>query len=348
MNLKKKLLFTKKLQFLYKSGKPLMESLEYLSIHEKSKYFRDIFNDFAKEIKAGGSLYSAFTKKEDLFGQVYCKLVNVGESSGRLEIVLEKLIELIENSIAIRNKIISASIYPVVLVVVYLLIFLVVFNVSVFMLSKLFETLNSTPPTILVILKGLQSIIFSLPGCCFGSLLLVFIAVFIFLLLNLDHFNKIRYIILSFIPAFGQLEKLKQLYTYIFTFKICYESGLTTMEASSLATEGVDNDYLFDKFVVSYNNIVEGSTLSSSLKKTNLFEHEWIELIRTGEESGRIDESLVSLLKQIDDKIKQITIILLALIKPLGVIMGVLFLLLFLLFIGAIIVSILANVFNKI
>ncbi|MEW5971565.1 MAG: hypothetical protein AB1706_17075, partial [Pseudomonadota bacterium] len=64
--------------------------------------------------------------------------------------------------------------------------------------------------------------------------------------------------------------------------------------------------------------------------------------------SGRIDESLVSLLKQIDDKIKQITLILLALIKPLGVIMGILFLILFLFFIGAIIVSMLANVFNKI
>ncbi|MGD9580073.1 MAG: type II secretion system F family protein [Vampirovibrionia bacterium] len=342
MSLKKQYLFIKKLESLYRSSRSLASSIDLLIDNEKRGFLKRAFKTISADIHAGSSLHAALSK-HNIIDDTYLALIKVGEVSGRLDVVFLQILDLLDNLIKIRKKIISAAVYPLVVLSVYALVISVFLFVVVPMLVTFLTTYNVEIPEILTMYV---SIITPVNCCvCFPIFLLLLMA-FYYIFINIDSLSMFRSFIFIFIPGFGQLDKCKNLFSYVYTMKVCDQSGVSVIEASELSALNVDNAYMSDVFYNAYERIRNGQTVYESLSQTKFFNYEMIDLVRVAEESGTMEESYEEIIKMINDKINLTVAIMIGMIKPLGVIIGLLLLIGVFLFVGIIVFSILVKVKN--
>lgn len=342
MSLKKQYLFIKKLESLYKSSKSLASSIDLLVENEKSGFLKRAFKKISEDIKGGSSLHAAL-EKHDFIDETYLGLIKIGEVSGKLDTVFLQILDLLDNLINIRRKIIGAVIYPLAVVSVYALVISVFVFIVVPMLVNFMKTYNMDVPSVL---DTYVSFITPVNCCVCSPIAVLLLLLFYYVFINIEAISMFRSYAFLFVPGFGQLDKCKNLFAYIYTMKICSEAGVSVIEASELSSYNVTNVYMSDVFYNAYKRIRDGQQVSESLNQTKYFNYEMIDLIRVGEEAGTIEDSYKEIIKMIDDKIKLIIAVMIGMVKPLGVLMGLLMLIGIFIFIGVIIFSILVKVKN--
>jgi len=339
MSLKKQYLFIKKLEALYRTNRSLALTIESLSKNEPNAFVRRSFAKISEEIKAGSSL-SAALEKSDVLDDVYCKLIQVGETSGKLDKVLTQILELIDNLIQLRRKIISTAVYPVAVVAVYYLLAHVFFLIVIPMLVNFMKnSIVGVPPFLQVV----TTVINPFSCCCCVPVFLMLIAVGIYVFININTLAYLRGMIMVFIPGFGHLDKLKNMFSYIYTMKICYESGMSVFDAAELSSYNLTNEYLAVKFDCIPDYINRGDTIADAIASTRLFNFDMIDIIRVGEESGTLDESYGEVIRLINDKVNLIIAFIVGMMKPLGIVIGLLMLAAFFICLGALVLFMLKS-----
>lgn len=342
MSLKKQYLFIKKLESLYRSSKSLASSIDMLVANEKNGFLRRSFKKIADDIRAGSSLHAAL-QKHDFIDETYLGLIKIGEVSGKLDTVFLQILDLLDNLINIRRKVIGASVYPLAVISVYAVVISVFMFVVVPMIVDFMRTYDVEVPSVLEMYVSFVTPV----NCCVCSpIFVLMLGIFYYIYINIDAISMFRSFTFLFVPGFGQLDKCKNLFSYIYTMKISNEAGVSVIEAAELSSYNVTNVYMSDVFYNAYKRIRDGQLVSESLNQTKYFNYEMIDLIRVGEESGTIEEAYKEIIKMIDDKIKLIIAIMIGMVKPLGVVLGLIMLMGIFIFIGVIIFSILAKVKN--
>jgi type II secretory pathway component PulF len=326
MNLKKQFLFVKKIESFYKSGKPLLEIFNSLSQTEPNATLRRGYTSIASELREGSSLFQALSKQDDILDHVYVKLIQIGETSGKLDEVLNEILELQRSLIAVRKKIVAASIYPVLLLGIYVFIFALLIVVIIPALAGFMLKYGQQPPAILMGFLFLNKLVFSPPALCAAPFAILLLSVMLYIFLNVEELSWFRSRAMLFIPGFGRLDRFKNMYAYIFTMKICYDAGLSPLNATELSAHNVSNVHLFENYAEIYDYVNKGDNLSTAFMKTNLFNHDIIDLVRVGEESGKLEEAYKEIISIIDEKIQTTIAVMVAMIKPLGVAFGFFFL----------------------
>lgn len=322
MNLKKQYLFTQKLLTLYKSGKPIVESISYATQKEPNSSLRKIFKAIHKELKDGKNLYQAIEPYEEIFGTTYTRLIAVGETSGKLDTILEYLMQWQKSKMDTNKKIISTSTYPIILVLVYLLVLSIIFLIVFPAISNFMISYNVKPPILLEATVLVKTLFFQPINCLtipMSSLLLILI---VYIYLNTGYLDNIRGRLILLVPGFGKLNKLSNLLRYFFTLKICYNAGLSTYESLNLASSNIDNTFIYNNIAKVEDYVNTGDSIYSAISKTNLLDFELIDLIRTGEEAGTLGESYNNIVELLNEQINTTIVIMIALIKPLGIIFG--------------------------
>ena len=146
IGLGERLLFTKYFATLSRAGISVLRSLGTLSRQMKTWRFRKIIWDSKSEVEGGMPLNLCFKKHDDVFGMLYANLIKVGEESGRLVMVLDRLTKLMERQISIRRRVIGAMTYPLIISAVAALVvmFLMLFVIPQF--ANLFTQFNQELP----------------------------------------------------------------------------------------------------------------------------------------------------------------------------------------------------------
>jgi len=135
-----KALFTKHLAVMTKSGIPLAESVDSLEEQAKNPTFKKILAKVSADIQNGQSLYKSMARHPRVFDTTYLSLVQIGEESGQLEKNLEYLAANLKKSYEFRKKVVSASLYPMIVLVMAVV---VGFGISYFVLPKLIDLFES-------------------------------------------------------------------------------------------------------------------------------------------------------------------------------------------------------------
>lgn len=318
MSLKKQYLFVKKLEALYKTKQSLAMSLEMLAKNEPNGFLRRAFARVSDDIKEGSSLAVAL-EKTDILDEVYCKLIHIGEKTGKLDKVFEQILDLLDNLINLRQKIIAASVYPAGVFATFFLIALIFILVIVPMLINFMKTFNTDIPLFLNLFTMVAN---PFNCCCCMPVLVLLATIVVYIFLNIELFAVARGMFILYVPGFGRINKFGNLFSYIYTLKICYESGMSVFEAVELSTYNVSNEYMSNLFYEASESVKSGDTVSQALSKTRLFDFDMIDLIRIGEESGTLEESYQEIIKIINDKINATIAVMLAMMKPIGILMG--------------------------
>lgn len=294
-------LLTRQLHILQKSGVPLLSSLQALQVQLPSKALRHILGQVQRDLLDGRTLTQALARHPQAFRPEFLALTRVGEAGGILENVLEQLTKLFEWEIDLRNRLREALQYPLIVVAT---LFVAVTVMLVFVLpqfAQMFQSFKIELPlqTRLLIVVGTLC---SRHGWLLALLGLATLAG-LWMALQTPagrlrwHRLKIRLPVVG--PIFLQLAMSR----FARVTAVLYRSGVTPLETLDLASESVNNAYIEARLQRVRERIQQGGSLAKAMGAEAVFPAIVVQMVATGEETGRLDELLQSVSEYYDQQV---------------------------------------------
>ena len=307
-------LMTRQLASLVKANIPLVEALNALVEQTEHEVLKIVLEKVRQDVNEGSSLARALSAHPRVFDTIFINMVEAGESSGTLSLVLLRLADLKEAQMRLRNKIISSMTYPVLMLIVAAGIILALFAFVIPKMAKIFESMNKPMPPITKAIIWLSGIVID----WWPLILLVLVGGVTFFLKYIgseagrpkwDAF-KLRS------PVFGSLVRMIAMTRFSSTMSTLLGSGVPILTAMSIARNLVDNAPIANAITKARENITEGQSIADPLRKSGEFPPVVIHMISIGEKTGELPGMLKNVAEtyeeQVSAKIDGIT----ALIEP--------------------------------
>ena len=288
-------LFSKKISTMVRAGLPILDSIRMVEEQTDNKRLKSIINQIAKDLEAGTALSRCFAKNPDVFDKIFVNMIKAGEASGKLDIFLIKLTEILERREDIRRKIKSASFYPKIL-------FFVAGGITVFMLIKVVPIFEEMYGGMGVPLPGLTKLIISASNFVQSMAgLISFITLgaiyYLFGLANkkLPNFKR-RVDKLSFkLPIFGNLIAQSIYARAALVMSNLVAAGVSVIETLEIVKETNNNLVVRDAIENVKRGVFSGMDLSKLFLKEPVFPPQFGQLIAVGEKTGNLEEMFTSI-----------------------------------------------------
>lgn len=288
-------LFSKKISTMVKAGLPILDSFKMVEEQTENKRLKLIINQIAKDLEAGTSLSKCFAKNPDVFDKIFVNMIKAGEASGKLDIFLMKLTEILERREDIRRKIKSASFYPKIL-------FFVAGGITVFMLLKVVPIFEEMYGGMGVPLPGLTKMIISASNFVQSmaglmSFVVLGLAYYLFGYANkrFPQFKR-RVDKLSFkLPIFGNLIAQSIYARVALIMSNLVAAGVSVIETLEIVKETNDNLIVSDAIENVKRGVFSGMDLSKLFLKEVAFPPQFGQLIAVGEKTGNLEEMFISI-----------------------------------------------------
>jgi general secretion pathway protein F len=328
---------TSELAVLLRAGLPLDRALKVLIDMASLPQMHQLLSELLKAVKGGKPLSQAMQPYEKLFGNFYISMVRSGEASGQLSAVLDRLVEYLENAKTNRDSVVSALIYPAILLVVSVLSVVIMLGFVVPQFETLFEDMGEALPLLTRMVVSAADFI-----AVWGWLILLVVVALGYYLRRWAATAEGRASLhrrLLKLPLAGGIVFEFEVSKFARTVGTLLENGVSLLKAISIAIDTVDNTVIRDALQVLPPAVKSGKRMSVALADTGLFTPMVIQMIRVGEESGSLGQMLLELAKVFDGHVQSGVKRGLALLEPV-LILGMGFL------IAVIIISILMGILS--
>ena len=308
--------FTHQLATLIRAGVPLLECLDLLSSEAVSPRFRQVLHMIREKVEGGSFLAKALSHYPDIFPPIYVSLVEVGESTGRLDESLTQLAQYLEKQTRLRAKILSALAYPALLVSVALgvLVFLCVWVVPLF--SELFSEMGEALPWLTLVVislaEGLRD--YGLLVIVLGGLILWGIRG----LLQSPGIREKQDAILLTIPVLGPVLRKAAVVRVARTLGSLVQHGLPLLQAVDLTRGVIGNVALERGLHQALKQVEQGMPLSEALRAQGpgLFPGMMTQMIKVGESTGSMDGMLGKIADLFEQEVDRSIATMTALVEP--------------------------------
>jgi type IV pilus assembly protein PilC len=307
------LIFNQQFLTLIKAGLPILGSLELLARRQKVLHFRGQLEDVAARVKTGESISQAF-EAQGGFPLVYTTTLLAGERSGNLEEVLQRFLDFQRVSLTFRKKLKASLIYPALLIVmvIALFIFLITFVVPRF--AQLYEQLGTHLPALTTFLLDLGH-----NAQHYGIYVAIVVAAVGFLLYRwakteagATALDKLR----IGLPVFGTVWLKYQVGLFSRTLSTLLTGGLPLVPSLETAARSIDSKQIGNAVFRSVETVREGKGLSASLQQTKVFPELAIEMIEVGESTGALPQMLNSVAEFFEEDVQTNLTAAMSLIEP--------------------------------
>ena len=283
-------LFTRQLATLVRAGLPLEESLLAVSQQTERPRVQSIVLGVRARVMEGHTLADGFAEFPRVFPEIYRATVAAGEQAGHLDNVLERLADYTENRDQLRQKVVAAMLYPIVLTV---LCFGIVSALLVYVVPQVvavFESSKAKLPLMTQLLIATSGFLRS-----YGIYLLIGVVLAVVLfrrwLRNPDARRRFHHLQLR-VPLMGKLSRGFNTARFTRTFSILTASAVPVLEALRIAGEVITNLPMRDAVTEAAARVREGAPIGRSLAASRLFPPMTIHLISSGESSGQLESML--------------------------------------------------------
>ncbi len=335
INAKGLTVFTRQLATLIQAGLPLLRSLEVLSRQEKNPAFKYIVEELADNVRSGNTFSDGLAQNPKIFDRLYVNMIRAGEAGGVLDVVLNRLSRFMEKSLAIRGKIKSAMVYPVIVLFVAFAILtgLLIFVVPQF--EEIFEDMlegADLPALTQWVLNSsdfVKNNFLLTMGILFGLYILFKI------LKKTETGARLLDRMLLHMPPVGDLFKRAAIARFTRTFGTLLSSGVPILQCLIITRETIGNSVLQDAIDKVHDRVKEGDSVSAPLEQTRVFPTMVTSMIDVGEETGELPEMLNRIADTYDEEVDNAVASLTSVIEPilivvLALIVGVIVIALFL------------------
>lgn len=314
--------FTRQLSSMLTSGITLIQALRILNEQTQKAALNDLLKNIIADIEQGSTLYLSLSKYPDVFSPVYISLVQSAEQSGLLDKAFGRLADTLEKNATLRSAIVGSLIYPVVVIGAMIVVMLIMMFFVIPQLSTLYDSLNVPLPLPTLIILGLSHFMVT-----FWPLVAILFGVLVIMINRWYKTPTGRLLIDDFmlkLPVFGKLMSETVLSEFTRTFGLLIGTGGLVVPALIQSSEASAN-LLYKNAILAVSQRVEkGISVGDSMSISPLFPPILVQSVKIGEQTGKLDESLLHVADYFQREVEQIVKNLTTLIEPIiMVILGV-------------------------
>jgi type IV pilus assembly protein PilC len=331
-------IFTRQLSTMMRAGVPLIQSFDIVARGSTNARMTRLLTDIRSDIETGTSLSAAFRKYPLYFDALYCNLIEAGEAGGILETLLDRLAVYQEKTMAIKNKIKSALIYPVAVLVVAFIVLAVIMIFVIPAFKEVFTSFGADLPAPTLVVMAMSAafvkywyLIFGIGG---GG-------IYFFMQSWKRSVKMQKYMdrLLLRVPVFGSLVNKSAIARWTRTLSTMFAAGVPLVEALDSVGGASGNAVFAEATEKIQKDVSTGSALTTSMQATGVFPVMVLQMCAIGEESGSLDAMLGKAAEFYEDEVDEAVKGLSSLMEPfIIVILGVL--------IGGIVVSMYLPIFK--
>ena len=311
-------IMTRQLATLLEANTSIMDALKITADQLNNKDLISIILNLREDVIQGKRLGQSMKKYPDVFNNTYSSLVTAGDSSGSLDLIFNKLADYLEESASIRQKVISALTYPIILIGFSIV---VIFALLTFVLPQVigqFVKAGAELPLITNLLIGLSNNIFII------ILSLAIISAFVIFsyrkyISNIENHISAHKKLLN-LPLIGNFILVSEIERFSSTMALIMESGTNLDLALEESSKVFNNKYLHHIVMNAKKDMVEGKDFIFSFNKTKVFPNIFMQLISSGYKSGNLVKMFYKASDFLRNEIDTKRSIFLSLLEPLVII----------------------------
>ncbi len=280
--------FCRQLATLLGAAVSILKSLDAIAKQVASRKLYNVVKDLQKNMEAGLSFHEAMAKHPRVFSELWINLVETGEASGNLAVVLNRLATHLERNAAFKKKVISALVYPIILMSASLgaLLFLTIKIIPTF--AELFKGFNVTLPFLTQILINVSSFIRKFVLLIIGAGVggFFFLRAYIRTREGRIAFEKFQFSL----PLLGEFFRALAVERFSSGMSTLIESGVPILYSLEIAEHSMGNYIMMEIVRKIKEDVREGKLLSHSLEASNFFEPMVVQMVAVGEEVGDLPQ----------------------------------------------------------
>lgn len=280
--------FTNALGMLLRAGLPVDKSLASLIAATEDNNSKQLLEHIERDIREGSNLSKALRQYENIFGKLYISLIQAGEMSGSLDSSVERLSVYLEAQKELKDRIVNAMIYPIILLIVTLLSIVILMVVVMPKFKQLFDDMGGELPAVTKAFIATSEFMQAY-GLVIGLLFLGLSPVVVFIRRQKNFCAIIDRFVLK-LPWLGKLINKIQIGRYAETLSLMMQSGLPIQKSLESSKYVVSNSWIRQQLSASEDKLKEGGTFSSTIGRH--FPALTQQMVNVGEEAGNLDGTL--------------------------------------------------------
>lgn len=294
-------LMTRQLATLSKAKIQLVEALTALMDQTENPKLRLILSEVRGKVNEGVSLAHALKDYPKVFNNVYVNMVEAGEQSGTLEVVLLRLADFTESQMKLKSKIKGALTYPFIMIFIGLVMFGLIFTVVIPKITKIFKSMKKEVPLptkiCIAISDFVQQYWWAIPFIALGAYFLFYKYI------HTKSGEKWWHNFTLKMPIIGSLVTMINVSRFCSTLATLLRSGVPILTSLRIVKNLISNVHMQEAVEESRSNVQEGASLAAPLKESNLFPAMVTHMITLGEKSGELEDMLTIVSENYEEQV---------------------------------------------
>ena len=319
------MIFTRQLATLIDSGLPLLRGLNVLAKQEPNPVLKSTINGLAESVQGGSTFSESLGQHPKMFNKLFVNMVKAGELGGVLEVVLTRLAEYQEKAHKLKGKIVSAMVYPLIVmfIAVAIMSFLMLFIVPKF--REMFADMEGGElPLISRVVFGFSDWMLARPLILPNSVWILFVSVGTYLCFAAwTRTNKGRKVVDSLklkIPIFGDIQRKSAIARFTRTLGTLVTSGVPILQALNITRDTAGNVVVAEAIDKVHDAVKEGESIVSPMTGSGIFPNLVVSMVDVGEETGKLPEMLLKIADVYDDEVDNTVAGLTSLLEPIMIV----------------------------
>ncbi len=314
------MIFTRQLATLVDAGLPLLRGLSVLGKQEKNKAMAATINHLADSVAGGSTFSESLGQHPKIFDKLYVNMVKAGELGGVLELVLVRLAEYQEKAQKLKNRIVAAMVYPIIVIVIAVAILVFLMAVIVPRFEKIFaEMLGDKPlPKITQVVIGISRWVQD------QWLIVIILCAVLYAGWKVFSMTKAGRQIIDraklFMPVFGPVQLKSGISRFTRTLGTLVTSGVPILQALNITRDTAGNTIISDSIDKVHEAVREGESVVAPLEASKIFPPMVISMVDVGEETGQLPDMLLKIADVYDDEVDNAVDAMTSMIEPIMIV----------------------------
>ncbi len=312
--------FTRQLATLIDAGLPLLRGLAVLRNQEKHPVLKKTLGNLAESVEAGSTFSEALAQHPKVFNKLYVNMVRAGEAGGVLDVTLNRLADFMEKAQRIKSKVISAMVYPSVVICVAMAILFFLMTVIVPKFEAIFADLlgGSELPPLTQFVMGISRLVTER-----YILVIIVLVVLVVALKTMAKTDKGRYLLDKFklnAPLVGGLIRKVSIARFTRTLGTLIASGVPILQALNIVKETAGNAVVAKAVNQIHDSVKEGERIVQPLEASGIFPPMVVSMVDVGEETGALPDMLMKIADVYEDEVDNAVGALTSLLEPIMIV----------------------------
>lgn len=315
------MIFTRQLATLVEAGLPLLRGLTVLAKQEKNKNMQKTITTLADSVQGGSTFSEGLGQHPRIFDKLYVNMVKAGELGGVLELVLVRLAEYSEKAQKLKNKIVAAMVYPIIVMFIAVVIVIFLMMVIVPKFEKIFAEMLGDKP-----LPAITRFVIGFSRGIQGNWLVLLIT-FSVLFVGWKVFSatkggrKVIDRIKLKIPLFGPIQLKSAVSRFARTLGTLVTSGVPILQALGITRETAGNVIIAEAVDKIHEAVREGESIVAPLEASRVFPAMVISMVDVGEETGQLPDMLLKIADVYDDEVDNAVDAMTSMLEPIMIVL---------------------------